>query len=148
MRRDSLKSNDRGSVLMLSVGMVPILAGLVAVGTDVSVLFAQRRALSAEADAAALAAAQSADLRELYTGSGFANLPLDCSRARRVVDGRIGSSRSDSRAAKSRVTKFTCRNDLVSVDVSSQVTLPFSQHFGVTPQVDVVASATAQSPFR
>ena len=46
--------DDRGTVMMLTLGLVPIIAGLIAVGTDAAVLFTQRRALAADAESAVL----------------------------------------------------------------------------------------------
>ena len=38
--------------MMLVIGLVPVLAGLIAVGTDAAVLFSHRRALVSQADSA------------------------------------------------------------------------------------------------
>lgn len=139
---------DRGSVLVLTVGLVPIVAALVSVGTDISVLLAHRRALAAELDSAVLAAAQSADLDRLYTGNGFESLPLDCSRARRVVESRMASRSSDQRVTVVQLSSFSCREGRVAASATATVQLPFAHHFGVNPQASVAAEAAAQSPFR
>lgn len=146
MRR--LRCNDRGSVLVLTVGLVPIAAGLVSVGTDISVLLAHRRALAAELDSAVLAAAQSADLDRLYTGQGIDSLPLDCGRARRVVESRLASESSDERINVVRLSSFSCRGGRVAASATATVRLPFAHHFGVNPQANVAAEAAARSPFR
>ena len=142
------RHSDRGSVLMLTVGMVPVLVGMLAVGVDVSVLVAARRAITADADAAVLAAAQSADLVKLYSGAELSELPIDCAAARRAVEGRVGGARSDSRATMTRVVQFSCRSNTVSIAVKKRIRLPFASHFGVDPEVEVAADAAARSPFR
>jgi uncharacterized membrane protein len=70
---------DDGSILLLVIGYTAIAAVLIAVGVDASKVFLARRALSAAADSAALAAAQGIDTRAVYDGSGIrcgARLPL------------------------------------------------------------------------
>ena len=79
------RNADEGTIMVLVLGLVPVVAGLIAVGTDAAVLFSHRRALVSHADAAALAAAQSADLGTLYTARKIESLPLDCRTARSVV---------------------------------------------------------------
>ncbi|MGV1037525.1 MAG: pilus assembly protein TadG-related protein [Candidatus Nanopelagicales bacterium] len=140
--------DDSGSVLMLVMGLVPVLLLMVTVGTDLSVLFTLRRALAAEADAAAVAAAQAADLEALYTGSGMRNLPLDCAQARRIVLHRVGGPRSDSRVGNSRLASMTCNSRRVSVRLRSTIKLPFASHLGIKPTVAVAADAAARAPLR
>lgn len=141
-------SRERGSVLLLALGLVPVLAVAVAVITDVSVLAASRRALAAEVDSAVLAAAQSPDLAALYTGSGLTNLPLNCRAARSVVMNRLGGAGGDARVRRASLTSFRCQGGAVTITARSRVTLPFARHFGIEPNVDVEAMAAARSPFR
>jgi len=136
-----------GSVLLLVIGLVPILAGLIAVGTDLAVLFTHRRSLATEADAAVLAGAQAANLRQLYTSGKITELPLDCRRAREIVDARVGSAASDRRVSRAVVARFSCRSNTVTVSLRSSVDLPFASHFGISPTVEVGADAAARSPF-
>ena len=143
-----LRNGQDGSVLLLVIGLVPILAGLIAVGTDLAVLFTHQRSLATEADAAALAGAQAANLRQLYTSGNITELPLDCRRAREIVESRVGSAASDKRVARAAVAGFSCRSNTVSVSLRSSVELPFASHFGISPTVEVGANAAARSPFR
>lgn len=73
MRRP--RSGDRGSVLLLTVFLGLVLAGVVAVVVDASAVFLAHRALASQADGAALAAAQEVDLDAFYAGDGDV-LPL------------------------------------------------------------------------
>jgi len=59
-------SEDRGSVLLLGIGWIVICLLALAVMTDVTAAFLQRRQLMAVADAAALAGAQTIDLDTYY----------------------------------------------------------------------------------
>ncbi len=141
-------SRDEGSVMLLICGLVPILSMLVMVGVDASVLFSHRTALAAQADAAALAAAQAADLQELYTGDATKALMIDCRQARQEVDRRVTPRSVDSRIKRARVVEFDCSADTVSVRLSAPVSLPFAGIVGAKPTVTAVASSRAMSPFR
>ena len=57
---------DDGTVLLLIIGLVTIAALLVAVVTDVSALYLERRELVAAVDGAALAGAQAVDEESVY----------------------------------------------------------------------------------
>lgn len=140
--------DETGSVMMLIIGLVPIVFGLIAVGTDAAVLFTARRSLGADADAAALAGAQAADFESLYTGHKSATLALDCARSRRLVEARFSGERGNPRAAAAHVESMTCDGRSVTVTLRSTTRLPFASNFGITPHVTVRATATAQSPFR
>lgn len=59
-------AEDRGSVLLLGIGMVVVCLLAVAVVTDVTTAFLQRRHLFSVADSAALAGAQAVDLDAYY----------------------------------------------------------------------------------
>lgn len=139
---------DRGTVMMLTIGLVPIIAGLVAVGTDAAVLFTHRRALAADAESAVLAAAQTADLEALYTSRRLESLPLDCRAARAVVDQRLSKWNGRTGGSGIVVADFQCSRTAVSLRVRSQVVLPFAQHFGIDPTVEVGTDAAASSPLR
>lgn len=138
-------ASNRGSVTTLVVGLIPVLIGLVAVLTDLSVLYIHKRSLAAAADSAAIAGAQSVDLDEFYRSSP-SRLPLDCAQSRRSINRQVTASRVDSRTPRIVVVSTTCDGTTVGVQLRSQVTLPFSQHLGVKPQVQVTGSARARSP--
>ncbi|MFZ1363201.1 MAG: pilus assembly protein TadG-related protein [Candidatus Nanopelagicales bacterium] len=136
---------EQGSVTTLVIGMVPVLLGLVVVLTDLSVLYIHKRSLAAAADNAAVAGAQSVDLETFYTTSP-SRLPLNCSASRRAISRQVGASKVDKRTPRITVVSTTCDGSTVGVQLRSQVILPFSQHFGVKPQVQVAGSARARSP--
>ncbi len=70
------RRDDEGTVLLLTIFLGLVLVAVVVTVVDASAVFLARRALSAEADAAALAAAQRVDWAAYYAGSGDL-LPLD-----------------------------------------------------------------------
>lgn len=58
--------DDRGSVLVLGIGLVGVVLMAISVVTDASMAFVQRQALQARVDAAALSAVQAIDLDAYY----------------------------------------------------------------------------------
>lgn len=135
--------------MMLIVGLVPVLFLVLAVGIDAAVLFAHRRALSATADSAALAAAQAADLERIYTQAGpVRSLPLDCPAARRAAQRMLEPGRTDARAAAAVIESVECDGTNVAVNVRAVAELPIAHALGVAPQVIVRGRAVARSPLR
>lgn len=139
---------DAGSVLLLVVGLIPVLFLLIAVCVDVSTLFIHRRALSSTADAAALAAAQSADLERFYRDESATDLPVDCAAARRRVATMLMPDRLDVRTGSAQLVSVDCDRTTVMVQLRSRAELPFAHVAGLAPTVDVRAHATARSPLR
>jgi len=146
-RTVSLRGDD-GSVLLLIIGFMPVLFLLIAVATDAAVLFSARRSLAAQADAAAIAGVQAADLAALYTGKSLSALPVDCAKARRVVQARFDAVSTGSATGAVTVQGITCDGVSVSVRLRCSAQLPFASHFGLAPQVTVRAGAAARSPLR
>lgn len=62
--------------MLLMVFFAVIIAGLITVVVDVSTVFLAQREMQSTADGAALAAAQQADLRSIYSGDVGTQLPL------------------------------------------------------------------------
>jgi uncharacterized membrane protein len=79
--------NDDGTVLLLILGLVVVAALLVAVVTDVSALYLERRELIAAADGAALAGAQAIDRESVYRNGlpTSGPVPLDRDAAEQAV---------------------------------------------------------------
>jgi len=139
------RSRDDGSVMLLIIGCTAIAATLIVVGVQVSKVFLARRALSATADSAALAATEGLDRGAIYGGHGVpCGRPLPLSRsdaARRAgvaVDRARPSLRHTFVAIGPPVTSI--RGGTVTVDVTGRVRLPF----GTT--VRLRESASARSP--
>ena len=84
-RGHGLATDDRGSVLILGVGLTAACLLAFVAMVDASAAFLQRRQLLAVADAAALAAAQSIDLPAYYANGASAETQLDVSGLPRRV---------------------------------------------------------------
>lgn len=68
---------DTGSILILTLGFFVVAVLLVLAVTDAGAVFLARRDLAAEADAAALAAADQVDRATIYASGLSAALPVD-----------------------------------------------------------------------
>lgn len=79
-------AGDRGTVLMLVLGFGVLLVLMVGVVVDVSTVVLAKRAVAGAADGAAVSAAQSLDVEQLYREGPGAALPLRLDEARDRVD--------------------------------------------------------------
>ncbi len=122
-------SDDRGSVLILGVGLIAVVLLAVAVLADASVAFLQRQQLFALADAAALAGAQAIDLDAYYADGASAATRLDAV----AVPGRVRAHLERSRAADAIdglvVDHITSDGQRVVVALSAPLLLPFLPGF-------------------
>jgi uncharacterized membrane protein len=127
---------DDGTILLLTLGYVVVVLALVAVVVDVSAVYLARRALAADCDGAALAAAQSVDTDVLYRqGSPTAELPLG-----RVQDTVAGYPVGEGVQLQAAVNNGSD----VTVSGRRTVQLPLVRFLGLG-SVNVVASATAHT---
>lgn len=131
---------DRGSIILLTLGYLMIAAMLAVVVTDVSAVYLARRAVASAADGAALAAAQRIDENAVYLATEeFEELPL--ADVTETVD------QYQLQADPSGGTTLTATLvDATTVEVrgSRVVELPVVGILGVGP-VTVTAGAQAQS---
>ena len=130
MRRD-----DEGTILLLTIGYVVLILALVAVVVDVSSVYLARRALAADCDGAALAAAQSVDADALYRGtSPSRDLPL------------AGVAQAVERYPVGPGVRLTADATVTEVSVTGRRTLqlPLVRFLGIGA-VQVTASATAHT---
>ena len=116
---------ERGSVLVLGVGVVASCLLAVVVLVDASAAFLQRQQLFALADTAALAGAQAIDLPAYYERGASSATRLDPS----AVSGRVRShlARSGAAQAFDGLVLDEVRSDglQVLVSLSSPLRLPF-----------------------
>lgn len=145
MRR-TIRADDEGTVLLLIVGLVTVVGLLVAVVTDVTALYLQRRDLVSAADGAALAGAQAVDEETIYT-EGLPTsgpLPLDEGAARSAVDEYLSDA---GLAGEALIVRVETTPTTVSVSVSTTYDLPVANTatLGVTGSAQVSASATART---
>ena len=117
--------DDRGSVLLLGVGLVAVCLLAVVALVDVSAAFLQRQQLMAVADAAALAAAQSIDLPAYYESGAGAETRLEPA----LVAPRVRQYLDRSQAARSieglRLERAWSDGAQAVVALSSPLRLPF-----------------------
>ncbi len=144
--RWTIRADDEGTVLLLIVGLVAVVGLLVAVVTDVTALYLQRRDLVSAADGAALAGAQAVDEETIYT-QGLPTsgpLPLDEGAARSAVDEYLSNA---GLAGEALIVRVETTPTTVSVSVSATYDLPVANTatLGVTGSAQVSASATART---
>jgi uncharacterized membrane protein len=137
---------ENGTVLLLILGLVTIAALLVAVVTDVSALYLERRELVAAVDGAALAGAQAVDEESVYRDGlpTSGPVPLDESAAERaardyLVDAGVLGPNSEVTVSTSTTTVTVALMTSVDLPVASTVTAGSS---GTAP---VSATATART---
>ena len=130
--------DDRGSIMVLTLGFIVICVLAVAVVVDASTVFLERRSLQATADSAALAGAQAIDLEAYYERGASDGIQLDPgavrAAVRRQVDGRSGV----------RLDSVRIEGDEVVVRAHARVRPPFSGWLtpGGTRTITVEAGAT------
>jgi uncharacterized membrane protein len=148
--------SDDGQLTVLVIGFTFILAVLIVVGVDVSKVFLARRSLSSVADAAALAASQSADRAAVYAGAAGCGgvLPLDPTAATQQVDDALGDDLPDLQQTFAAVQppEVSVVAGRVTVHLAGEVTVPFGRVLALLDparsdgRVHVAVSATAESP--
>lgn len=137
---------DDGTVLLLIIGLVTVAAMLVAVVTDVSALYLERRELVAAADGAALAGAQAVDEESIYLHGLPASgpVPLDEDAAERAVREYLADA---GLLSPSLSVAISTSSTTVSVELATRIDLPVANTVtaGVTGTAAVSASATART---
>lgn len=139
LRRSHVVADDRGSVLILALGFLAILITAVAVVTDVTSIYLQRRSLAALADGAALAGSQAVDLSAYYRRGAGAGLAPDRGRVRGVVLDYLGTSGVG--VPGFRIDSVRVEGRTVLVDLRREARAPFSGLLGATFAMRVEAGA-------
>ncbi len=118
-------ADDRGSTLVLGIGLAALclLAGVV--GIDVAAAFLQRQQLLALADAAALAGAQAIDLEAYYEHGASAATALDAAAVPVRVRRHLAAAGAASSVPGLRVEQVVSDRDDVRVVLSAPLSLPF-----------------------
>jgi len=120
--------NDRGSISVLVLGLVAVVAVSLAVLVDATSAFVQRRSLVAVADAAALAGAQSIDLAAYYRDGASSITGLDEPGVLPRVRAHLARVRTVAGAGLEGLTLDGASTDgrTVVVELSAPLTLPFT----------------------
>lgn len=117
--------SDEGSVLILGIGLVGVCLLSMAVVTDTTSAFLQRRSLYSLADAAALAGAQVIDLASYYANGAGAGTRLDSSAVARKARTFLLADGIQQEHPGLRIDAVTTDGITVQVDLSAPIRLPF-----------------------
>jgi uncharacterized membrane protein len=140
---------DRGSVLVLGIGLVALTMLVVGAGVDASRLFLARRALASLADGAALRGAHDLDTAALYASGATDVLPLSTTRVRADVVEYVAGQAAANGVSGVRVVSLRVVDGTVSVGLSRVETVPVLGTLLGTPGGEVVsADASARSAVR
>ena len=138
--------SEEGSILVLVVGTVVLLAMLSAVVVDAGRLYLSRRALDGVTDAAALAGAQAIDLDAVYDGRGGRDLVLDEPAVRAAVAQYLETADAEGAVRGFRVTAIEVGDEEVTVRTTATVRLPFVGPFtGGSSTVSVRTESSARN---
>lgn len=117
-------SDDRGSVLLLTLGFVVVIVMAIGVVVDASSVFLQRRSLAALADGAALAGAQSIDVDAYYRRGAQAALRPSISQVRSDVLDYLRAAGADHDGV--RVERIAVERDVVVVSLRRTARAPLT----------------------
>ena len=134
---------DRGSVVILSLGLLVVCVLAIGVVVDASTVFLARRALQAQADSAALAGAQAIDLGAYYADGAASRIRLDSTGIRAAVERHV---RRDP--GEGRLTSVSLRDDVVLVAMTDRVQPPFSGWLTPSGAYDLEVEAGAILSYR
>ena len=137
------RSQDEGSILVLSLGFIVICILALAVVVDASTVFLAKRALQSQADGAALAGAQAIDLRAYYANGADTRIRLDPGGVRSAVERHV---RRDP--GEGRLTGVSIRDDVVVVAMTDRVRPPFSGWLTPSGAYDLEVEAGAVLSYR
>lgn len=143
-----MKRRDDGSVMILMIFFGLIVAGLVVVITDVSTVFLGTRALQAAADGAVAAAAQKADVKVMYRGTGGSDgpLPLDSGQLRNAIADYFAGAHQPPQCTANTfaVSDVELNDQTVSATLTCEVSLPFASFVDPADPRRISVSASAQ----
>ncbi len=122
--------DDRGSVLILGIGLVVVCLLAIAVAVDASAAFLQRRALMAIGDAAALAGAQAIDLDAYYSNGATPGTRLAPGLVVQAAREHVTHAPAGSRVS---IDAIVTDGTTVIVRLSSPLELPFFSAMATEP---------------
>ncbi|MSO27681.1 MAG: hypothetical protein EXQ60_06430 [Candidatus Nanopelagicales bacterium] len=117
--------DERGSVLLLGVGFVIVCLLAVAVITDASAAFLQRRSLMSMADAAAIAGAQAIDRDAYYANGASDGTRLNPGLVRAAVLAHLTRTNAAATISGLHVDGISSDGARVLVALSAPLRLPF-----------------------
>lgn len=147
-------SEERGSVLLLTLGLVVVVVMLIAVLADVALLRQARQELLAQADAAALAGVQAIDVDRILEEGYFEDgtrlvVPVHAGRAEQAVRQHLVAAGASGRFRSLQVRDVRVHAGEVTVDLRATVRPPFmaviGRLLGASGDVPVLAGARART---
>ena len=132
--------------MLLALGFLAIILLAIAVVTDVSAVFLQRRSLASIADGAALAGSQAVDLSAYYRRGASAGLSPEPARVRSVVLEYIRDAQASGEVSGLVVESVRIEGRTVLVRLRRTATAPFSGL--LRANFPIRAEAGAQLQFR
>jgi uncharacterized membrane protein len=145
----SRTGDDRGQVTLLIIGFAVIVLLLIVVAINASRVFLAQRDLSAAADGASTAAAQSVSEQVVYGGEPGELLPIDAQAAAAAAANYLATAGIDDRFDDLALVSVTTDGTTVTVTLAARVHLPMS---AVLPgdgdgSYTITSTASARSPF-
>ena len=134
---------DRGSVMILSLGLLVVCVLAIGVVVDASSVFLARRSLQAQADSAALAGAQAIDVEAYYQRGAASGIRLEPTRVRTAVERYVRRSAGDVR-----LRAVALADDVVIVRLQGVVRPPFSGWLTPSGNYDLEVEAGATLSYR
>ena len=132
--------------MLLALGFLAIILIAIAVVTDVSAVFLQRRSLASIADGAALAGSQAVDLSAYYRRGASSGLTPDPTRVRSVVLAYVRTAQASGGISGLVVESVRIEGRTVLVRLRRTATAPFSGL--LRANFPIRAEAGAQLQFR
>lgn len=133
---------DKGSILVLGVGLAVICIALVTTLVNVSTVWIARNNLDSVADGAALAAVQAVDTRSVYTNGIGSALRLNGTQARAKAKLYVSRANMHGDVHNARIVSMQVTGHTVAVTLASDIELPFG-YLATTHTVAATSRANA-----
>ena len=135
-------SDERGSIMVLGLGLSIAALMVITLAVNVSSMWVARHSLDSVADGCALAAAQAVDVQAIYRHGVTSRIPLNQTLARKYV-----ASYLEKGNVRGQFTNFTVRSvrvtqSQVRVEVQALAPMPFGYLMGKMRPV-IVSAASA-----
>jgi hypothetical protein len=142
---------ERGSISVLTIGLFLITIAMLFLITDIASIAVAKRSLAHATESAALRAVQSLDRAAYYRGDSGFDVPIDCATARtRVVEEldlwmQAGEDLRRPELRQIWLSGYYCAGNLVKLNTTARAILPFRMPASLLDDVELRASASAQS---
>lgn len=149
--RETRETRESGSISVLTIGLFLVTISLLILITDIAAIAVAKRSLVHATESAVLRAVQNLDRAAYYRGGTGIDIPIDCPSARlRVVEELelwMQSSGDMFRPELQEVwlSDFYCAGNLVKLSTTARARLPFRLPQSSLIDVELHASAAAQS---